>query len=68
MPCHRGVPVLQVPVNVLASGSTYPELKEAEEKLILIILISKLFYLLFLFKEVFLMAEGVPVSGIAVLH
>lgn len=42
-----GVPVLQVPVNVSASGSTYPELKEAEEKLILIILTSKLFNLLF---------------------
>lgn len=47
MPCNRGVPVLQVLVNMCASSFIYPELKEAEENLILIILISKLFYLLF---------------------
>lgn len=54
MPFNRGVPVLQVPVNMCASSFTYPELKETEEKLILIILISKLFYFLFLLTILYL--------------
>lgn len=52
MPFNRGVPVLQVPVNMCASSFTYPELKETEEKLILII--SKLFYFLFLLTILYL--------------
>lgn len=32
-----------MPLGMSASGSTYPELEEAEEKLILIIPMSKLF-------------------------
>lgn len=45
--CNKRVPVLQVPVNVSASGSTHTEPKEAKEKLILIILISKFLLLIF---------------------